>query len=127
MAIVWREIGRVHVIEGSPRQQPRLQALGDPEAPLERRPRRTHGDGIAIGRRGHHSRQARPDVTRLEIADNDRLLLCTDGLTEMVSDQEILTVLQAEGDPAGACERLVARANEQGGKDNVTVVVARFE
>jgi serine/threonine protein phosphatase PrpC len=45
----------------------------------------------------------------------------------MVSDQEILTVLQGVADPARATERLVARANEQGGKDNVTVVVARFE
>ena len=45
----------------------------------------------------------------------------------MVSDQEILTVLQAEADPAGATRRLVSRANEQGGRDNVTVVVARFE
>jgi serine/threonine protein phosphatase PrpC len=39
----------------------------------------------------------------------------------------VLSVLQAEADPARACARLVSRANEHGGKDNMTVVVARFE
>jgi protein phosphatase len=67
------------------------------------------------------------EVHKLPLEAGDTLLLCSDGLTEMVSDQEVLSVLQAEADPARACERLVARANEEGGKDNVTVVVARFE
>ncbi len=67
------------------------------------------------------------EVHKLPLESGDVLLLCSDGLTEMVSDQEILTVLQDVADPVRATERLVARANEQGGKDNVTVVVARFE
>jgi protein phosphatase len=69
----------------------------------------------------------RVEVHKLPLESGDVLLLCSDGLTEMVSDQEILTVLQFEEGPAAATQRLVARANEQGGKDNVTVVVARFE
>jgi len=69
----------------------------------------------------------RVEVHKLPLESGDVLLLCSDGLTEMVSDQEILAVLQDVADPARATERLVARANEQGGKDNVTVVVARFE
>ena len=69
----------------------------------------------------------RVEVHKLPLESGDELLLCSDGLTEMVSDQEVLSVLQAEADPAAATQRLVARANEQGGKDNVTVVVARFE
>jgi len=64
---------------------------------------------------------------KLPLESGDTLLLCSDGLTEMVPDPEVLSVLQAESDPARACARLVSRANEQGGKDNVTVVVARFE
>jgi protein phosphatase len=67
------------------------------------------------------------EVHKLSLEAGDRLLLCSDGLTEMVSDEEILGVLQAEGDPSAACNRLIARANEQGGKDNITVVVAHFE
>jgi protein phosphatase len=69
----------------------------------------------------------RAEVHKLPLESGDALLLCSDGLTEMVSDQEVLSVLQAEADPAHACQRLVARANDEGGKDNVTVVVARFE
>jgi protein phosphatase len=56
----------------------------------------------------------------------DRLLLCTDGLTEMVPDVEFLGLLQRAAGPSAACHRLIDRANEQGGRDNVTVVVAFF-
>ena len=57
----------------------------------------------------------------------DCLMFCSDGLTEMVSDEEILNILVNTLDAEAACGRLVERANEKGGKDNVTVVVARFE
>ncbi len=67
------------------------------------------------------------ELHKLPLEAGDRLLLCSDGLTEMLSEGEILGILQAEEDSEAACERLVARANEEGGKDNVTVVVARFE
>jgi protein phosphatase len=69
----------------------------------------------------------RVEVHKLPLEAGDTLLLCSDGLTEMVPDPEVLSLLQAEADPSRACARLVSRANEQGGKDNVTVVVARFE
>jgi PPM family protein phosphatase len=55
----------------------------------------------------------------------DILLLCSDGLTRMVTDPEIAGTLQAEPDPAKAAEKLVALANERGGADNITVVVVR--
>jgi serine/threonine protein phosphatase PrpC len=55
----------------------------------------------------------------------DILLLCSDGLTRMVTEPEIAGTLQAEPDPAKAAEKLVAFANERGGADNVTVIVVR--
>ena len=55
----------------------------------------------------------------------DVLLLCSDGLTRMVTEPEIAGTLQSELDPAKASERLVDLANEQGGADNVTAVVVR--
>ncbi len=55
----------------------------------------------------------------------DTLLLCSDGLTRMVTEPEIAGTLQAEPDPTKAAERLVELANDQGGADNVTVVVVR--
>ena len=57
---------------------------------------------------------------------HDVLLLCSDGLTRMVTEPEIAGTLQAEPDPAKASERLVELANEQGGADNVTAVVVRI-
>jgi serine/threonine protein phosphatase PrpC len=57
----------------------------------------------------------------------DLLLLCSDGLTRMVTEPEIAGALQAEMDPARAADRLVSLANENGGADNVTVVVIRME
>jgi protein phosphatase len=55
------------------------------------------------------------------------VLLCSDGLTNMVPDEEIARTLQAETNPERACKQLVAQANELGGEDNITVIVARFE
>jgi serine/threonine protein phosphatase PrpC len=57
---------------------------------------------------------------------NDVLLLCSDGLTRMVTEPEIAGTLQAEPDPAKAAQRLVDLANEQGGADNVTAVVVQI-
>ena len=55
----------------------------------------------------------------------DILLLCSDGLTRMVTEPEIAGTLQAETDPLKAAGRLVELANEGGGADNVTVIVVR--
>jgi protein phosphatase len=62
-----------------------------------------------------------------DLHPEDVFLLCSDGLTEMVSEDCIAAILQAEREPRRACERLVAEANAQGGTKNITVVVARIE
>ena len=68
------------------------------------------------------------EMHKLALEPGDRLLLCSDGLTEMTPEAEILDLLLSDGrDLAAVCDRLVRRANEKGGKDNVTVVVAQFE
>ena len=51
----------------------------------------------------------------------------SDGLTEMVSDGAIAAVLRVEPDPEVACTKLVALANDAGGRDNVTVLIVRFD
>jgi protein phosphatase len=68
-----------------------------------------------------------PEVHKERLEPGDVLLLCSDGLNEMVPDADIAAVLRAEPEPARACERLVAEANQRGGKDNITVIVARFD
>jgi len=67
-----------------------------------------------------------PDVRRVRLADGDRLLLCTDGLTGMVDDAEIAAELRREGPADAACRALVGLALEAGGKDNVTAVLAYY-
>jgi protein phosphatase len=67
------------------------------------------------------------EVHKVKLQAGDALLLCSDGLTEMVKDQQIADLLQAEADPAHACHSLIDQANAAGGKDNITVVVARYE
>jgi serine/threonine protein phosphatase PrpC len=63
------------------------------------------------------------DLWELRLQAGDRLLLCSDGLTNEVEPTEIAGVLAAEADPVTAAERLVATANEHGGSDNITAVV----
>jgi PPM family protein phosphatase len=60
------------------------------------------------------------------LTDGDRLLLCTDGLTEMVDDATIATELGRQTSSAEACRALIDLALDRGGKDNVTVVVADY-
>jgi serine/threonine protein phosphatase PrpC len=72
------------------------------------------------------SDEVRPDIHEHRLLDGDRLLVCTDGLTDMVDDEAIAATLQQHQDPQAACEALVEAALEAGGKDNVTVLVGNY-
>jgi len=63
------------------------------------------------------------DEDDVPLLDGDRLLLCSDGLTDMVAEDQILAILEAEPDPQRAADRLVKAANRAGGVDNITAVV----
>lgn len=63
------------------------------------------------------------DSEQVGLFPNDVLLLCSDGLTRMVTEPEIAGALQSEPDPQKAAEKLIRLANEGGGVDNVTAVV----
>jgi PPM family protein phosphatase len=63
----------------------------------------------------------------LAVHAGDRLLLCSDGLTEMLTNEAIAATLRAEPDPQVACANLVAQANDAGGRDNITVLIVRFD
>jgi serine/threonine protein phosphatase PrpC len=67
-----------------------------------------------------------PQVQRLQLSDDDQLLLCTDGLTEMVTDNDISVVLADANSSQAACQALIDLALAGGGKDNITVVLARY-
>lgn len=76
---------------------------------------------------GGHEAGAHVELHRIELEPGDTLLLCSDGLHGMLSDERIAQVLNEETDPEDACQKLVSEANERGGKDNITAIVARFE
>src|SRR5687768_6567315 len=67
-----------------------------------------------------------PQVQRFRLYSGDQLLLCTDGLTEMVEDDLIAEVLREAKSAATACQNLIDLALAEGGTDNITVVAARF-
>jgi protein phosphatase len=66
------------------------------------------------------------DIEEMNLLNDDILLLCSDGLSNMISDDEILTVALSDKDPVLTCKKLVNIANDNGGKDNITVVVAHL-
>jgi protein phosphatase len=75
---------------------------------------------------GSLGREVNPQVQRFKLQKGDRLLLCTDGLTEMVEDAMIADVLSESSSAQTACQNLLDLALAGGGVDNVTVVLAHF-
>jgi PPM family protein phosphatase len=65
-------------------------------------------------------------LSALELRRDDVLLLCTDGLSDLLDEPTLLAGLDASDDPAGARDALVAAARRAGGRDNLTALVARF-
>jgi len=98
------------------------QGVLEPEEAANHRWRHVITNAIGAG-----SPEIKVEVHKLRLEAGDIVLLCSDGLTNLVSDEEIAQMLQDETDPEQVCRQLVARANEEGGDDNITVVVARYE
>lgn len=71
---------------------------------------------------GDRSRSPRPDFTVCKLSPGDRLLLCSDGLNNMVGGKEIEAILRETPSVAAANEKLIEAANRGGGQDNITVV-----
>lgn len=67
------------------------------------------------------------DLLTEDAKDGDLYLLCSDGLSTMLEDDEILQILKAESTAEAACEKLIERANEAGGEDNITAIVIRCQ
>ena len=66
-----------------------------------------------------------PDYGEFELAGGDRLLLCSDGLTDMVVDEQVARILARDSSSAELAQDLVDRALAQGGYDNVTALVLK--
>jgi len=75
---------------------------------------------------GSMGSRIQPEARRLRLKENDQLLLCTDGLSDMVDEKTIASLLRNSTSSSKACEDLKTVALAAGGTDNITAIVARF-
>ena len=69
---------------------------------------------------GYYGKVAGIEIIKIGLDRKDRLLLCTDGLTDMLDDYEIVNIMKESEDPVG---KLIEKANERGGDDNITIAI----
>ncbi|MCD7735603.1 MAG: Stp1/IreP family PP2C-type Ser/Thr phosphatase [Lachnospiraceae bacterium] len=91
---------------------------------LQRKDARSHPDKNVITRAVGVKTPVRVDFFDVKLEPGDRILLCSDGLTNMVEDAEILQIVRKYSSPKEAACHLVNEANKNGGKDNISVVLA---
>ncbi len=87
---------------------------------------RSHWSNVLVNALGAGARSVYPDIYKLDLQEDDSIMLCSDGLNKHVSDLQIGRTLSAVSDPQSVCEELVSLANQGGGSDNITVVMAKF-
>jgi PPM family protein phosphatase len=86
---------------------------------------RSHPKKNVLNQAVGYSADIKVDTCSLRLDDSDYVLLCCDGLINHVSDDEMKQiVLNNNGNPQEACDKLVALANKRGGKDNISVIIA---
>ncbi len=108
------------------RDQSLMQRLVEAGELTEEEAARSERRNIILQALGPDAR-VKVDLTHQEVRKGDILALCSDGLSGQVKKDEIAAVATRERDLPAACDRLIALANERGGPDNITVVLARFD
>ena len=86
---------------------------------------RTHEKKNVITRAVGADKKIDIDFFEVELGDKDTVLLCTDGLTNMVTDDKIHQVIMTHVDTETTCKTLIEEANKNGGSDNITAVVIK--
>jgi len=136
--VVWPQVYLVHVGDSRAyvfrnrevihltHDQTYAQALVDAGVMLERDTRNSPLKHVLSGLVGCNPDQLTPEVMEFKLSLHDKLLLCTDGLTTPLTDDAIAEMLATNLTCEEACQLLVKAANDAGGQDNVTVVLAHF-
>ena len=93
---------------------------------MEEDSRKSPMQHVLSGLVGCHPGKLNPGISRLKLSMHDKLLLCTDGLTEQLSEPELSGLLSPKMSVCRICHQLVGAANDAGGSDNTTVVLAHF-
>ena len=84
---------------------------------------KVHPDRNVITRAVGMKEQSKPDLLDVGIMQGDRILLCSDGLTNMVSDRQIYDIVVESASAGEAAGKLIDTANENGGSDNISVIL----
>lgn len=137
--VAWPELFLVHVgdsraylfreggLHRLTRDHTLAQQLVDGNAMSEEEAKTSRLAHVLVNAMGGHSDDLNVELHRMELQLEDQLLFCSDGLYDLVADAEISAQMARTDAPvADIVERLVAAANAAGGRDNVTVVMARF-
>ena len=93
------------------------------EGQLDRKKGRNHPEKNIITRAMGSREEAVPDFFEVPLTPGDRILLCSDGLSNMVENDEIRDIVREYEDPASCVDALIERANYYGGNDNISAVV----
>ena len=88
---------------------------------------RTHPQRSVIYKNLGDKPAVEPDLITQQLAPDDLLLLCSDGLSSMLDDQQIWQIMLSAPHPQEACRRLIAAANVAGGEDNISAIVVQVE
>jgi serine/threonine protein phosphatase PrpC len=104
------------------RDQSMVQMLVDQGVMTSQEARKAPGKNVILQAVGLNP-DVRVAIGRLELRRGDRLLLCSDGVTNQITDDELREIL-TKSPPREACDTMIALANERGGDDNETVIVA---
>ncbi|MCI7596689.1 MAG: Stp1/IreP family PP2C-type Ser/Thr phosphatase [Lachnospiraceae bacterium] len=90
---------------------------------INREQARNHPDKNIITRAIGAGEEIKPDFFEVRLSKNDRIFMCTDGVSNMLTDEEIFRILQEPGGEEEQVRRIVQAANEQGGRDNMGVIL----
>lgn len=94
---------------------------------IDRNSARNHPDKNIITRAIGASSNVNVDFFEVELKDGDVIFMCSDGLSNMIEDDDIYEITQNADDLEDAATKLVDTANENGGKDNISVVLVKYE
>jgi len=119
--VYWIENGSITQITTDHSLVAKLVELGK----ISKEEARNHPKSNLLYRTIGNSEDVKIDTFRVEMERGGTLLLCTDGLWGEVTDEDLHRICIAEKDITSVCTRLVQRANENGGKDNITAVVVK--
>lgn len=96
-----------------------LVRTGELDADVARTDNRKNMITRAVGA----EKRVSPDYFDVILKGGERILLCSDGLTNMVEDEEIYSIVTADGSPEARARKLIRLANSNGGKDNISVII----